>query len=81
MVGYSAIWLTRIIGLKKIIRMKVDWKCQIGMIVTILIQCVVASISGNAFYQIPFVLVLCIFQHKILFKLSDKLVSLLGLKR
>ena len=81
MVGYFAIWVTRTVGLKKIIRMKVDWKCQIAMIATILIQCVVASISGNVFYQIPFVLLLCMFQRKILFRLLDKFVALSGLKR
>ncbi len=81
MVGYFAIWFTRTVGLRKFIRMKVDWKCQIGMIIVILIQCVVASISGNALHQIPYVVVICIFQRKILLKLLGKIVLLSGLKR
>lgn len=80
MVGYFVIWLTRTVGLKRIIRMNVDWKCQIAMIVTIFVQCVVASISGNIFYQIPLVLILCILQRKILSKIFNKFFSLLGLK-
>lgn len=81
MIGYLTICFTRIVGLKKIIRMNVDWKCQLSMLATILIQCFVASISGNIFYQLPFVLILCIFQRKILLKLFNKFIFLLKLKR
>lgn len=81
MIGYFAIWLTRTVGLRRIIRMNVEWKCQVLMIVIIFTQCVVASAGGGILYQLPLVIFIGILQRKTLLKLFDKIVSLSGLNR
>lgn len=77
MIGYFSIWLTRMLRLKKVIKMNINWKKQLMMMITILMQCAVASVSKNIIYQVPFALLLCMIQRKILFDILDKLVLLL----
>lgn len=77
MIGYFVIWLMRTIGLKKIVKMNVNWKKQLLMIILLLIQSVVASASGSFFYQIPFALLLGVIQREILSKIFWKLITIL----
>lgn len=79
MIGYYTIWFSRIIKMKKIIRMKVNWKNQIYIIVVVMLQCLVASISNVIVYQLPFVLILILLQWKILSRIISKV--LLSIKR
>ncbi len=77
MIGYFIIWLMRTIGLKKIIKMNVNWLEQVIMIIALLAQSIVASVSGNYWYQILMFLTICIVQRKVLLILFEKTFQLL----
>lgn len=58
MMGYISIWLIRMIKLRNIIRMRVEWKKQFFCIIILLLQSIMATWNGSIIYQIPFCILL-----------------------
>lgn len=63
MIGYIAIWVIRTIQMRKIIRIKADWKIQIFGFVILLCQCAIALCLKEFYWQLPFIL-LVVLSHK-----------------
>lgn len=68
MVGYFFIWLIRLIRMRNIVIMKVNWKNNIMLMVILFFQCVFATVTGNFAFQIPFLFILCILERKTIAK-------------
>lgn len=77
MIGYFSIWFMRTLRLKSVIRMNVNWKKQVLMMIVLLMQCIAASANESFLYQLPFVLLLFVIQRKTILIIFDKLVLLL----
>ena len=68
MIGYIAIWIIRTIQIRKIIKMKADWKSQIFSFLVLLLQCTVALSFHKFYWQLPFMFLLLVSQRKYLLK-------------
>jgi O-antigen/teichoic acid export membrane protein len=68
MVGYFFIWLIRLVRMRNIIVMKVNWKNNIMLMVILFLQCVFATATGNFVLQIPFLFILCILERRTIAK-------------
>lgn len=77
MIGYFSIWIMRMFRLEKVIRMNVNWKKQVVMMIVLLMQCIAAFANENFLYQLPFVLIFFVIQRKTILIIFDKLVLLL----
>lgn len=58
MIGYISIWIIRTIQMKKIIRIKADWKIQIAGFIILFTQCAVALAFKKFYWQLPLFIVL-----------------------
>lgn len=77
MIGYFSIWFMRTLRMKSVIKMNVNWKKQVLMMIVLLMQCIAASANESFLYQLPFVLLLFVIQRKTILIIFDKLVLLL----
>ena len=68
MTGYLILWVIRSIQIRKIIKMKADWKSQIFGFLVLLLQCTVALIFHKFYWQLPFMFLLLVSQRKYLLK-------------
>lgn len=64
MLGYFVTWTARILYLKNVIVMKVNWKSQIMCYLLLVTQSIVATISTNQIIQWVLIIFICILQRK-----------------
>lgn len=74
-IGYFVTWLFRIIFLRKIVIMKVEWNIQLVSMIILIGQSVVATLSGVFYYQIIFFLIIIFLQRKYIAKVVKKVVT------
>lgn len=58
LLGYISLWLIRMRSLRSIITMQVNWKREGICYLLLLLQCIVAAISEQSVWQIPFLICL-----------------------
>ena len=68
MVGYFFIWLIRLVRMRKIVIMKVNWRINIILMIILFAQCVAATATRNFIVQIPFFLLIGIIERKTIAK-------------
>lgn len=68
MTGYLILWVIRSIQIRKIIKMKADWKSQIFGFLVLLLQCTVALSFHKFYWQLPFMFLLLVSHRKYLLK-------------
>lgn len=64
LIGYSMIWVARTISLRKIVVLNVNWTVHVITFIILVVQCVVAVLFEQVYYQIPCVILLIICQRK-----------------
>lgn len=79
MIGYITVWLVRTYGVKKIVKMKVNWRSQIISSSLIIIQCFLSLNEKTYWLQLPIFLLIIFSQRKYFGKVvrlfSSKLLS------
>lgn len=71
MIGYIAIWVIRTLQMRKIIRIKADWLSLVISFIILLVQCAIALLFKQFYWQIPFVLLLIFCQRNYLTKVLN----------
>lgn len=75
MVGYCSIWIVRTIQLRKIVRMKVNWRIQIASSILLIIQAVLSMTDHFYWIQIIPTCILLIIQRNNVFKVLRVICS------
>lgn len=75
MVGYCSIWIVRTIQLRKIVRMKVNWRIQITSSILLIIQAVLSMTDHFYWIQIIPTCILLIIQRNNVFKVLRVICS------
>ena len=75
MVGYSSIWIIRTLQLRKIVRLKVNWRVQIESSILLVVQAVLAMTDQFYWIQVIPTCILLIIQRNNVFKVVRVLWS------
>lgn len=81
MLGYFTVWVMRTIHMKGIVKMKVNWKTQIIIIIILSVQCVVALKQGLEAIQVICLVLICVFQYSYIKKLLLKVRELISRRK
>lgn len=73
MIGYFSCWLVRIIWLKKLVHVQVEWYKQILCIVMLIGQSIIASNTDKLLYQLPCFFIISIVGYKGLIDICKKM--------
>lgn len=68
MVGYSSIWIVRTFQLRKIVRLKVDWRVQIESSILLIVQAILAMTDQFYWIQVIPACILLMIQRNTVFK-------------
>ena len=75
LIGYVTIWLVRLIALKKIIKMKMDWKVLIIALIFLFIQCGLSELTNAFLLQVIIMLVIVIVIRKQLILVGKAMIK------
>ena len=81
LIGYLIVFMVRLIKLRKIIKMKVDWIPLLTSVFLLIIQSVISSIGKNPILQVICIAFLCLVNKKLISKILDKFYVILKSRR
>lgn len=71
MIGYIAIWIIRTIQMRKIVRIKADWMAQIIGFIFLILQCIIALLFKQFYWQLLFAVLVVISQKNYIYKVIN----------
>lgn len=77
MFGYLMIWICRVVKIRNIVNISVDWKQQALVFIILFIQSIIAVFDLNIILQILVFVILVILQRKYLIMLLNKAIEIL----